>query len=126
MTLIQQALDELRSKACELREVFGDDIRARSIEWAVGRMEVALARESNEPLSLAEAAQLSGYSQEHLARLVRRGRIPNRRPPGSKGRILISRSDLPQRPMKAHTQDADVHELASRLFRGKEGRHGHP
>ncbi len=123
---VRDALAELRSKATELRESFGSNAAARALEWAASRIELALSRSENELLSLEEAAVRSGYSTEHLARLIRVGRIPDSRPHGSKGRIHIRLSDLPMRLPRAHNPHADVHELASRLFGGKEGRHGHP
>lgn len=123
---IYQALAELRSKADELRSAFGGEAVARTLEWAVERIEAALASAENELLSLPEASRRSGYSTEHLARLVRSGRIPDQRSPGSRARIYIRLSDLPQRSPRAHNADADVHELASRLYGGKDGHHGHP
>lgn len=123
---VQQSLAEIRAKAAEFRQAFGDEPRARSLEWAADRVEAALRGAECEMLSLAESAERSGYSQEQLARLVRAGRIPDTRPRGSKGCIYIRASDLPARPNKTHTQAADVHELASRLYGGREGRHGHP
>ena len=123
---VRETLAEIRAKAEELRQTFGDEARARALEWAAGRLELALAQAQAEPLTLAEASTRSGYSEQHLARLVRSGRIPDQRPPGSKGRIYLKASDLPTRPQKTHTQSADVHELASRLLGGREGRHGHP
>ena len=50
--------------------------------------------EADQLLSIREAARLSGYSVEHLARSVRRGRIPNS---GRKNKPLIRRNDLPQK-----------------------------
>ena len=126
MDAIREALTEIRAKAMELRQSFGDESRARSLEWAADRVEHAVAYSGGELLSLADASERSGYSEEHLARLVRSGRIPDRRPPGSKGRIYIRASDLPSRPPKTHTGSADVHELASRLYGGREGPSGHP
>lgn len=123
---VRSCLAEIRAKAGELRQSFGDEPRARALEWAAECVEHALHSAEHQLLSLAEAARLSGYSEEHLARLVRTGRIPDRRPPGSRGRIYIAAADLPTRPVQAHTPSADVHELASRLFGGEEGHHGQP
>ena len=86
----------------------------------------ALAGDQDELLTLEEAKAASGYSVDHLARLVRQGTIPDLRLPGRRGRIYIRRRDLPVRPGRAHTGGADVHELASGPARGKEGHHGHP
>jgi len=87
-----------RAKARELREQFGSEPAARALEWAASEVEQASRCLSEQTLSLREASEYSGYSQEHLARLVRLGRIPDTRPEGSKGRIRIRVSDLPARP----------------------------
>jgi AraC-like DNA-binding protein len=62
----------------ELRNSFGDDERARTIEWAASLVERALREQADERLTLAEASARSGYSQDHLARLIREGRLPNK------------------------------------------------
>jgi hypothetical protein len=73
---------------------------------------------------LSEAAAASGYSQTHLARLVKDGKLKSLRPPGGGGRLTFRIADLPKKPAAPHTTAAGVHDLASRLFRGKEGRDG--
>ena len=124
---VQQSVAELRAKATEFRDVFGDEGRARALEWAARMVEQALRSESDELLTLPEASEISGYHPDSLARMVRDGQIPDLRPPNSKGMIRIRRDDLPIKPGRPHTPDADVRELASRLLkRGKEGRYGHP
>ena len=124
---IQRSIAEIVAKAKELREAFGDEPRARSLEWAASKVEQALRDESDQLLTLPQAAEISGYHPDSLARMVRDGQIRDLRPPGSQGMIRIRRGDLPIKPGKPHTPDADVRELASRLAkRGKEGRYGHP
>ena len=123
---IEGILAEIRAKARELREDFGCEAPARSLEWAAAKVESALREATQELLTLPEAARISGYSVDHLARMVREKRIPDLRPNGSRGRIRIRAADLPRKPAGAHTPSADVHELASRLFGGKEGRDGLP
>jgi hypothetical protein len=124
---VQRCVAEILAKAKELREAFGGEPQARSLEWAAIQVERALRDESEQILTLARAAELSGYHPDSLARMVREGHIPDLRPPNSKGPIRIRRGDLPIKPGQAHTPDADVRELASRLAkRGKEGRYGHP
>jgi hypothetical protein len=49
---------------------------------------------SSELLTLETAARLSGYSADHLARLLREGKVPNS---GQKHRPRISRKDLPEK-----------------------------
>ena len=112
---IQRCVAEILAKAKELREAFGDEPRARSLEWAVARIEQALRDDSDQLLTLPDAAEISGYHPDSLARMVREGHIPDLRPPKSKGMIRIRRGDLPIKPGKPHTPSADVRELASRL-----------
>ena len=126
MDAIRAILAEIRAKAAEFRQQFSDEPRARALEWAADRVEHALNEADNEWLPLPEASKRWGYSVGHLARLVRQGLIPDRRPPGSKARIYVRASDLPKRAIKAHHNSADVRELASRLLGGREGPHGHP
>ncbi len=124
---VQRCVAEILAKAKEFREAFGAEPQARSLEWAALQVERALRDESEQLLTLAHAAELSGYHPDSLARMVREGLIPDLRPPNSKGMIRIRRGDLPIKPGRLHTPDADVRELASRLLkRGKEGRYGHP
>ena len=124
---LQQCVAEIRAKADELRETFGAAGQALAIEWAADRFETALRSQAEQIVYLPEASRISGYCDGHLARMVRKGQIPDLRPPKSKGRIRVRVSDLPTKPGYKHTPIADVHELASRLgIRGKEGRHGHP
>jgi hypothetical protein len=70
-------------------------------------------------LTLTEAADRSGYSIDHLGRLIRDGTIPNAGRPGAP---RIRRGDLPQKPgtrVAAHSQvaydaGADARKLVSR------------
>jgi hypothetical protein len=118
---LRQCLDDIRDKAKELRESFGVEAAARALEWAATKFETALTSETDRIVYLHEAARISGYCEGHLARLVRKGQIPDTRPPGSHGRIRVCVGDLPTKPGRKHTPPADVHDLASRLFkRGKE------
>jgi len=118
---VHQAVADIRAKATELRESFGAESAARALEWAATRVESAILSEADRIVYLPEAARISGYVEGHLARLVRRGQIPDIRPPGSRGRIKVRVADLPTKAGHKHTPPADVHDLASRLFkRGKE------
>lgn len=56
----------------------------------------ALQRSGGETmLTLSEASAVSGYSIDHLARLLREGKLPNT---GRKGAPRIRVTDLPRRP----------------------------
>ena len=118
---VHQAVAAIRAKATELRESFGAEGPARALEWAATKLETALISEADRIVYLPEAARISGYCEGHLARLVRKGRITDMRASGSRGRIKVRVADLPTKAGHKHTPPADVHDLASRLFkRGKE------
>lgn len=93
---------------------------ARQAEWARLRVQLdgaalagdiiadleQIARdEQADELTLTAAAAISGYSTEHLGRLLRDGTIPNA---GRKHSPRIRRSDLPIRPKRrvAHANGA--------------------
>lgn len=88
------ALNSLRAKAAELRDDFGDDARARTLEWAACQIEDAIRDSEDALLTLAEAALRSGYSPDHIARLIREGKIPNA---GRRGAPRVRAGDLPSR-----------------------------
>lgn len=117
MDAVRRRLAVLRAKATELRDTMGDDGRARAIEWAASEIEAALSDDAEEILSLADAATISGYTVDHLARLIRMGKLVDRRAP-HETRIRVRRGDVPIKMRRAHISGADVRDLASRLFRG--------
>lgn len=85
----------------------------------------AVASEAEAILSLSEAAARSGYSDEHLGRLVREGRVPNA---GRKGAPRIRLADLPRKPgslapagPRAYDPNADARTLLSRQRGGTNG-----
>jgi hypothetical protein len=114
---VRRRLAALRAKASELRDTMGDDGRARAIEWAAAEIELALNDDAEELLSLADAATISGYTADHLSRLVRTGKLVDRSAP-HETRIRVRRGDVPIKARRAHISDADVRDLASRLFGG--------
>jgi len=88
--------DEWRALAAQQRRL-GADAQARILDFCADELSASITRGGDERLSLARAAQESGYSADHLARLVREGRIPNA---GRKAKPLIRRRDLPQKARK--------------------------
>ncbi len=76
-------------------------------------------------LSLSEAASRSGYSAEHLGRLIREHRLPNS---GRKGAPRIRAADLPRKPPglvqsgpRAYNPGADARTLLDRQRGGRNG-----
>ncbi len=105
-----------RARAADLAEFSRGS--AAAFRRCADELEASLQVAALDDLTLAEAAQQSGYSVDHLARLVREGRIPNA---GRRGKPMIRRSDLPVRPRKldgprvaAYDPVADARSLMSR------------
>ena len=74
--------------------------QAAALEQAATELEAATAAWALEPLTIREAAAESGYSEEHLRRLARRGELPAHRNGGPKSRIQVRRGDLPTKRRK--------------------------
>ena len=63
---------------------------AVAYENCADALEEALREGADAPLTLKEASDLSGYSTDHLGRLVREGKIPNAGRPERKARGRIA------------------------------------
>ena len=82
-----------RRRAKSLRR-YGGDTPAVAIERCADDLDATLAERDETTLSLVEAARESGYTRDHLGRLVRDGKIPNAGRPGAP---RIARVDLPRK-----------------------------
>ena len=82
-----------RRKAKSLRR-YGGETPATAIERCAEELEATLVERDETTLSLVEAARESGYSRDHLGRLVRDGKIPNAGRPNAP---RIARRDLPRK-----------------------------
>ena len=96
-----------RKRAKTLRR-YGGETSATAIERCADDLEATIAERDDTTFSLVEAARESGYSADHLGRLVRDGRIPNAGRPGAP---RIARRDLPR---KAHAPTDPPPPLADR------------
>lgn len=107
-----------RASAAQLRR-YGAEAQAVTLESAADDVLQALASADDAVLTLDAAAYESGYSAEHLGRLVREGRVPNA---GRRGRPRIRAADLPPRarvpiaggPTAPYDPVADARSLVSR------------
>jgi hypothetical protein len=82
-----------REQASKLRS-WGADAQATVLERVAGELEAAFARQDDETVTLMEAARVSGYSPDHVGRLVRRGAINNA---GRKNAPRVRLGDLPRK-----------------------------
>ena len=94
-TSVKALLANWRRHAKALRR-YGGETPATALESCAAELEATLVERDETTFSLVEAATESGYSADHLGRLVRDGRIPNAGRPGAP---RIARGDLPR---KAH------------------------
>lgn len=78
---------------------------AKLVNEMLADLDSFLTREANELITLGEAAQVTGYSRDHLERLVRSGAIPNAGRPGAP---RVRRIDLPRRPARSLATGIDV------------------
>jgi hypothetical protein len=108
--------DEWRALAAQQRRL-GADSQARILDFCADELAAALRRAGDEVLTLARAAQESGYTADHLSRMVRQGKIPNS---GRKSKPLIRRSDLPKKTLKSEAGSSILPQnryIKCRLFR---------
>ena len=82
-----------RGKAKALRR-YGSETAALVLDLCADDLETTLAERDETTLSLVEAARESGYSRDHLGRLVRDGKIPNAGRPNAP---RIARRHLPRK-----------------------------
>ena len=101
-----------RARANELR-AFGAEGAALAFEHTAAELDAALRLAADELLTLEAAAQASGYTAEHLGRLVREGKIANAGRPNAP---RLRRGDLPLKPgalpTRAHRRTVDRAEIA--------------
>src|SRR5687768_11660431 len=117
--LVSELAATWRSRATELRRWAAAEGAACALEGAARELEAALRGQGEELLTLAQAARESGYSDEHVGRMVRMGKIPNAGRPSAP---RVRRADLPKRLSRtvvlrgpvAYDAVADARSLASR------------
>ena len=82
-----------RRRAKALRR-YGVETPATALERCAEELDATLVERDETTYSLVEASRESGYSADHLGRLVRDGKIPNAGRPGAP---RIARRDLPRK-----------------------------
>lgn len=116
MPIPRDLLDRWTKRRDELRRLHAAVDGATLCEEVLADLDAIQRAEGDVVLTLVNAAMLSGYSAEHLARLLRTGVLPNA---GRKGAPRIRLADLPKRPsaslaaghLKRYDPDADARAL---------------
>lgn len=97
-------LERWQREATELNGRYSQPALAGLTSQHIRELEDALTQEADEPLSLVEAAKVSGFSDDYLGRLVRRGTLKN---VGRRGAPRVRRGDLPRKkPLQESESDA--------------------
>jgi hypothetical protein len=128
-SLALAALDELRTRWRARRDEFARFQAAVDgatlCDEVLADLDRALLERDDDVLKLRDAAALSGYTVDHLARLIRLGKLPNA---GRKHAPRVRRAELPckvgkdtaPRAAASYNAAADARSLAGRLRRGGE------
>lgn len=98
---------------------------AAAYRLAADEVERELRAWNRELLTIGEAAEESGYSPEHLRRLVRRDNLLAERGTGARSRLRVQRGHLPAKtpeapggasgPVSVYNPDEDARDIAKRL-----------
>jgi multidrug efflux pump subunit AcrA (membrane-fusion protein) len=117
--MLPYALAPAWRERAEILRKHGAEQAAKTVETLADELEASLRAADNVPLTLAQAAAESGYSEDHLARQIRERKIPNA---GQRGAPRIRVADLPRKSRvaaitaRAYDPTADARSLlAGRL-----------
>lgn len=116
-TTITELTTAWREQAKEL-ERYQAHAQAATLQLCAAQLDETARRIDDGVFSLADASRRSGYSVDHLSKLVATNRIPNA---GRKGKPLIRAGDLPKKAsrrmrdaMPTYDPAADARSLRSR------------
>jgi hypothetical protein len=91
---------------------------AWSLRAAADQLEAAFRANAQDSLTLAEAERESGYSRQHLARMVRKGTLTNVGRPRSP---RVRRGDLPRKPrrlaLRSESRAGNISDVRGRMAR---------
>ena len=110
--------DRWKAEADTAEQRYGDDRVAHLLRLLAAELEEAVRVTQDEPLTLDEAAAVSGYTVDHLRHLVADRAIPNA---GRKGAPRIRRADLPIKPgFSAENLEDEAARAAQRILGKRE------
>jgi hypothetical protein len=104
---------------------FGATTQAEAVERCALELEVTLAAGDGELLTLQGAAKFSGYSADHLGRLIRQGTLRNvgrpRAPRVRRGDLPRKAASLPLRASDLPLVGADPRQVARAVVTSRKG-----
>jgi hypothetical protein len=113
-------ISKWKKDADELRHRYFDERGAQLFEEHATELAQAVAASDDQLLTLAEAAHESGYSADHLGRLVRTGSLRNH---GRRYAPRVRRGELPSKPRRIERRagNIDIGELFRDIIHSKRG-----
>lgn len=119
MQTLRDVIDQWATRRDEMRRLNASVDAATICEDFLRDLEQMLRASGETKLSLGDAAKVSGYSADHIGRLVRSGKLRN---VGRKGAPRVLVGDLPCRPSSslaavhqgAYDPDTDARSLRVR------------
>jgi hypothetical protein len=112
-TFVSGFIAGLHRKSAEL-QAYGASAAGQACERIAQDLEEEFRAWWLAELTVNEAAEESGYSEERLREMARAGTIPHRKGEGDKGHVMIARKDLTKRP---RAPEAIISTLETRLLR---------
>ena len=100
------------AEASDLEVRYHDDRGASLFRLCAAELLEAIREAEARVLTLTEASEASGYTSDHLRRLIADGTIPNA---GRRGKPLVRRSDLPMKPGATNVGMTEAEEAARSL-----------
>jgi len=104
MTRLEALAERWKSEAETVERRYADNASARLLRTVAAELVEVLREEADELLTLAEAAEVSGYASDTLRHRLSNGSIPNA---GVSGKPRIRRGDLPTKPGANMNADED-------------------
>ena len=96
MSSMAELVDRLREEAALLQRYAPAVARAKKDD--ADAIELALREEAERLGTIKDVAAWSGYSEDYLRTKVRTSEIPDQRPEGSSGPILVRFADVGKKP----------------------------
>jgi hypothetical protein len=104
---------------------FGAAAQAEAVERCAMELEQALAADDGEQLTLRQSARVSGYSADHLSRLIRQGSLRNvgrpRAPRLRRGDLPHKAVTLPVLTSAVQLSGADPRQVARAVVTSRKG-----
>ena len=119
------ALSAAWRRQAETLRAFGATGQAEAVDRCAEELERALASGDGELLTLQQAARVSGYSTDHLGRLIRQGTLANfgrpRAPRVRRGDLPRKATALPGQAAGLHIPEADPRQVARAVVASRRG-----